>query len=306
MSFNPPMSCTLLGLDIGASATKAVCCTPEGTVLAETKWESVPTGREPMAHLQERVAAFCPSPSAIGIAICGLIAPDGSTMLHAPNAIALQDLPYRDGLAREGVPVRLLNDAKAFTYAEHRLGAAQGLRHVLGLTLGTGIGGGLILDGNLYLGAHGWPGEIGHIPLDDDGPLCACGLRGCLEAYNSSARVTEAYNLQITDPRSRVPSVRAVIDRAGIGDPDALAIWERYGERLGTACARAITLLDLEAIVLGGGVASAFPYLRPSLIETMRMLVTRFDSRGISVRQAALGSLAGAIGAALWAGNPGT
>ncbi|MEO7993679.1 MAG: ROK family protein [bacterium] len=294
----------LLGIDLGGTSTKAILCDRGGKVLDEALWPSIPADVTVAEQFSRRVRDFCPTPPlAIGMAICGLIAPDQSTLLHAPNARPLEQVPYRAILRAlfPTEPIALLNDAKAFVYAEHRCGAATDLRHVLGVTLGTGIGGGLVLDGRLYLGARGWLGEIGHIPFDPNGPLCLCGLNGCLEASCTEARLVRGYNDRLTDPRSRIETARALHDRALAGDPDALASWHDYGMTLGQSLAAAHTLLDLEGVVLGGGIAESFAFFETPLREQVVDLVPLGIERPLSIRVARLGRHAGAIGAALWA-----
>jgi len=294
----------LLGLDIGGKTTKAILCDRAGKILADTTWPSTPPygGDAAAWSLAQARLWMTDTPAAIGIAICGLIDQTRGTMVHAPNARGLQNWGYRDLYAAHfECPVALLNDAKAFVFAESRCGAGMGYAHLLGLTLGTGIGGGLILNGALYLGAHGWLGEIGHIPLDPEGPYCLCGLRGCLEAYLREEAFVRHYNASVTDPRTAVKSGEAIVERAALGDPDALAVWSFYGTKLGEAIGGAVTLLDLEAVVLGGGLAAGYDYFIESLEDRMNEWVSRPEERAIVLRQAQLGRHAGAIGAALFA-----
>lgn len=298
----PDLRC--LGLDIGGTTTKAVCCTTAGGVLGEAQWPSLPPdGGDAAAWCTARLRDWLDAPVlAVGVAICGLIDQQRGTMVHAPNARGLEGWGYRDQLqARCQKPVALLNDAKAFVYGEWSVGAGQGAAHCLGVTLGTGIGSGLILEKQLYLGAHGWPGELGHIPLDPAGPPCLCGLAGCLEAYIREAALVQDYNASLTDPRTAVTNGASIIERAGLGDPAAIAAWERYGHYLGTTLAGVITLLDLPLVILGGGLAPAFDWLHPALMAAMNAGLSRPEERQVTVRSAQLGRHAGAIGAALYA-----
>lgn len=197
--------------------------------------------------------------------------------------------PLADAL---GVPMTIINDARAFTLAEARLGAAAGCPTVVCLVLGTGIGGGVVIDGKLHFGRHGRAGEIAHQIVVVDGPPCGCGNRGCLEAVATSgalARLAE---------RARVEEV---FSAARSGDERALAAIATVADHIGVAIANMITVLVPDRIVIGGGVAGA----GDTLLEPIRAAVRRHSvlvpSDWYEVVPAALGADAGAIGAALWA-----
>src|SRR5207247_1296615 len=180
------------GVDVGGTKIVALRVTAEGTELARA---THPTPAEDMeATLDELVAALGevmgPDVAAVGVGAAGLVEAETGVLRFAPN-LAWRDAPIREVVARaSGVPVVVDNDCTAGAYGEFRVGAARGVSDVLYLGVGTGIGGGLILAGSLYRGAHGFAAEAGHIVVEEDGQLCGCGNRGCLETVASGRAIT--------------------------------------------------------------------------------------------------------------------
>ncbi len=189
-----------------------------------------------------------------------------------------------------GTPTTLINDARAFGLAELRLGAGRGADTMIGLTLGTGIGGVVVVSGRLHEGPQGNAGEIGHQTIEPDGPLCQCGNRGCLEAFARADRIAAACG---TD------TAESAIRAAQAGDAQALAGIRRIGGYLGIGIANVVTVLSPDRIVIGGGIAAAGDLLLAPIQEELRRRVryTRLD--GVTLAIAELGTWAGAIGAAL-------
>jgi glucokinase len=198
--------------------------------------------------------------AAVGVSLPGPLDPENGVVHSPPNLPGWKDVPVGELLVRAfGCPVRLENDANAAALAEWRFGAARGLSHVVYLTMSTGVGGGLILDGRLYSGAGGGAGEIGHVPIEWQGELCACGLRGCLEAYVGGAAWARRL-ARVTPAASRVASLAGgseharpehVVAAAREGDAFALAELERFNDFLGRAIAHLVFTLAPEAVVLG-------------------------------------------------------
>ena len=184
----------------------------------------------------------------------------------------------------------LINDARAFTLAEAKVGAAAGCRNVACLTLGTGVGGGLFLNGELHFGAFGIGGELGHQTLMEDGPICGCGNPGCMEALTRPPLVAD---------RAGQPSFEAVIEAADEGDIVAKAELDAAISYLAVGLANVITMLGPERIVIGGGGATAGERLLGPLREAVRSRVTLVPRDQINIVAATLGSSAGAVGAAL-------
>ena len=188
------------------------------------------------------------------------------------------------------VPVHLLNDARAFTLAELRLGAGRGAQTLVGMTLGTGVGGGLVIGGSLYLGQDGAAGEIGHQTIDPEGPLCNCGNRGCVEAYARAEAIAAICG---------TASVEQAVRAAEAGDARARSGLAQVGRYLGIGLANIVTVLTPDRVVVGGGVATAgeilFGPIRAELHERVRLA----GSIPAEVVPAELGIWAGAIGAAI-------
>lgn len=193
------------------------------------------------------------------------------------------------------LPVFLDNDAKLMCLAEQRLGRAKGYKNALCITLGTGVGGGIILDGRLYRGKNNASGEIGHIPINEKGPRCNCGGVACLESYIGNNRI-------LKEARKIFKRNICLEELSGLAKKEnkrAVGIWLRAGERLGLALASAVNLLNLDVIVIGGGVAEAGALLFGKVRETIRSRAMTVQARNVKVFKAKLGREAGLIGAAI-------
>jgi glucokinase len=264
---------------------------------------SVPTGAGDPGEVVERVAAAAAGllashgpVAAAGAGVPGLFDEATGRTLLLPNLpAAWAGYRLRDPLAdRLGVPVALINDARAFTLAESRLGAAAGCSTVVCLTLGTGVGGGVVVDGRLRFGPHGRAGEVGHQVIDPDGPPCGCGNRGCVEAFAAGPALCRLAGRD---------SPEAVFAAAAAGDPRAEAAVQAVVGRLAVGIANLVTVLWPERVVVGGGVAAAGERLFAPLREAVAAAAPLVDPAAYEVVPAALGPAAGAIGAALWAGE---
>jgi len=187
------------------------------------------------------------------------------------------------------------NDANLMCLAESRLGAARGLRHAVCLTLGTGVGGGIIADGKLYRGADNATGEVGHLPINEDGPRCNCAGKACLETYIGNNRILA----QAKKMFGRSIPLEEVSRLAAGGNKKAIALWSGVGEHLGVALTGVVNLLNPEAIVIGGGVANAGKVLFDKVKEVIRKRAMTVQARQVKVYKAKLGSAAGLIGAAV-------
>jgi glucokinase len=229
--------------------------------------------------------------------------------------LGFRDVPLRRLVAdRLGLPAALGHDVRAGGLAEARLGAGRGYRHVLVVPIGTGIAAAHIVDGTVFTGAHGAAGEIGHIVVRPDGPVCGCGLRGCLEAIASASAVARRYaertGPQIDDGRTstnqgaptgpyRPPSIGAdrVAELAAAGDPVAGDVWRETIDALADGLLTGVALFDPEVVVIGGGLAEAGDALLVPLGEALRSRLT-FHREPVLLR-AALGDEAGCLGAGL-------
>ena len=189
-----------------------------------------------------------------------------------------------------GLPTTLINDARAFGLAELRLGAARGADSMIGLTLGTGIGGVIAIDGRVHLGHDGTGGELGHQTLEPDGPPCGCGNRGCLEAFARADRIAAACG---------TATAEEAMAAARAGDPAAVAGLVIVGRYLGIGIANMIVVVNPDVVVIGGGIAAAFDLLHGPIEAELRERVYTTALDRVRVVPAELGTWAGAIGAAL-------
>ncbi|RMG97626.1 MAG: ROK family protein [Candidatus Dadabacteria bacterium] len=235
----------------------------------------------------------------VGIGVPGLVDPDRGRVAVAPNLPALNERELGPDLGRVlGRPVRVENDVNAIAVGEWRKGAGRGARALLVVTLGTGVGGGLILAGTLYRGPDGTAGEVGHMPLRPGGPRCRCGARGCLEVYASATAVVAAARAAGVPTEGGAAAV-AVAARAG--DPRARKVFARAGAAVGVAAAGLVNLLNLDRMVIGGGLAGAWDLMEP---HARRELGRRAFSRPLERFRWApslLGDDAGVVGAAILA-----
>lgn len=287
-----------LGLDLGGTNIKvAILDTdPELTVVAR---ESVSTGAasgpesvagrliEAGLSARDRYGPF----ASLGLGVPGLYTPSGEITLFPNLPGAWKGFPLGrtvgDGL---GTQVSMINDARAFTLAEGNLGAGRGCRIVVAMVLGTGVGGGITVDGRLHLGAFGTAGEIGHQTILPDGPMCGCGNRGCVEALTKASVLTD---LAGKDTAEEVYAAAAAGERRSM---DAIAEVATY---LGIALANVVTIIGPERIVIGGGIATAGDLLLDPVRRSLKQRVTLVPIEHVEIELARLGSYAGAIGAAL-------
>jgi glucokinase len=311
------------GIDLGGTKIQTVVVDADSAVLGQAR-HPTPTSGGPAdvaaamaAALREAAAAAGVETSrlmGVGVGSPGAIDADAGTVSGARNLPGWEGtFPLADRLGEQlGAPVSLGNDVQVATDAEVALGAGRGYRSLLGVFWGTGVGGGLVLDGRPWLG-RGAAGEVGHMVVKRDGRRCPCGRRGCLEAYAGRAAMeararekhaeghkTDLFKLMRHHDRTRLTSgiwARALEH----GDGLATELIDEAVAALGAGIASAVNLLDCEAVVIGGGLGVRFgePYVdRVAAAMQPHLFV---DERPPDVRLAALGDLGGAIGAALLA-----
>ncbi|WP_151481846.1 ROK family protein [Streptomyces albicerus] len=288
------------GVDIGGTTTQVVLCTPELTVVDRLE---VPTPAAEGGAAMVRAAldaldlllAHAPARlRAVGVGAAGVVDARAGRVLVASDS-------FRSWAGFEvtatmeaalGVPAFLDNDVNAFLRGEVAKGAVAGEPHVLGMTLGTGVGGALWLNGALYEGPHGAAGETGHIPGFGDLP-CTCGGRGHLETLASGRSIGARYG----ERTGRTRTAGAVAEAAGLGDPDALAVYEAAGAAVARAILITAGMLDVTTFVIGGGVSGAWPLLEPPILAALAA-EPPVSGHPVRVVRTGLGSAAVAIGAA--------
>ena len=279
-----------LGIDLGGTQIKAAVFDPDGRCLNRWVRETEDTGDARMfiAHATELMRLAGPVDH-VGLAAPGLAASDGRSISHMPGR--MDGLGGFDWTTHWTRPVHVLNDAHAAILGEVWQGAAKGLKHVVMLTLGTGVGGAILVDGRLWRGAIGRAGHLGHMTVDARGMPDIVGTPGSLEDAIGDCTVARR-------SAGRFSSTRGVVDAAGRGDADARDVWLTSVQALGAAVASMINVLDPEAIVIGGGIAKAAAALFDPLAHALDTMEWRPAGRRVAILPAQLDEWAGAFGAA--------
>lgn len=232
----------------------------------------------------------------VGLGLPGPIDAKAGIVHFFPNIPGWKEVRLMDILRNKlGLAVSLDNDAKLMALAEHKLGAAKGFQNALCMTLGTGIGGGLIINGRIYRGFNNAAGEVGHLGINENGLDCNCGASGCLEAYVGNQRIMEQSRKALR--RNLTPEELSLL--ALKHNKAAIDIWRQTGAHLGFALAGVVNLLNLDAIVIGGGVAKAGKALFESIANTLKNQAMSVQAKRVKILRAKLGSDAGLIGAAI-------
>jgi glucokinase len=281
-----------LALDIGGTKTSAALFTEEGRIVDDYV-ETIPTrtseGEETvyqniralLSGIIERFGVGRGTLSGIGVGSPGPLDRERGLIIHAPM-MGWRGFPIAGRLNADfGLPVKLDNDGNLGALAEQRCGAARGLRNILYITVSTGCGGGIMIDGKVYHGKNDGAGEVGHMSIDPEGPRCPCGGRGCFELYASGTALLNAMKAGMKAGKSSLAFEAArhrpeelsgpLLSRAAEeGDAYALELYRKEGYYLGIGTANLFNLFDPEAIVLGGGVAKAKKFFCDTLFETLK------------------------------------
>lgn len=310
-----------IGVDIGGTNIKIGLVDED---LAITDRSSIPfphlSGEEVAAQIADEIRRLLSVNNipeqeleSIGVVIPGSIDPTGCIILDAYN-LDFHDVPFQAQMQAQfnNLPVFLANDADGACLAELGRGAFAGCRSAVLMTLGTGVGGGLILDGKMFNGGQHQGVELGHMPLIAGGEHCSCGNNGCIEAYCSASALkrdgiramhahTDSMLFQKSGGNEDLVDAKFVIDCAKAGDPTATAVFEHYAEYLAYACVSMIHLLDPEVIAFGGGVCHAGDFL----FDAIRKYVKKLSFFRIlpKIVPAVMGNDAGMIGAAMLSRN---
>jgi glucokinase len=289
-----------LGLDLGATNIKSAVLEQSADAWSVLDRGHISTdsadGPEAvvarLADAGARAVHASPEIVSIGIGVPGLYDAASGTARFLPNLAGnWNGHPIAGPVAEKvGRPAFLINDARAFGLAELRLGAGRGSSTMVGLTLGSGVGGVVAIDGRVHFGHDGTGGENGHQTIVPDGPLCTCGNRGCLEALTRADRIAAACG---------TATAEEAFDAARAGDAVAFAGLETVGRYLGIGIANLIVVLNPERVVIGGGVSAAADLLLPVAREEVVRRVHVTDLAQVGIVPAELGTWAGAIGAAI-------
>lgn len=314
---------TSIGIDIGGTKVSGGVLGEDGRILVRTRRDTPDRSNAPrvvedtiVEVIEELLAlardADVAPPETVGVGAAGFVAADRSTVVFAPH-LSWRNEPLREALGRRiELPISIDNDANAALWAEHRFGAARGVSHAVMITLGTGIGGAIIVGGQLVRGRYGIAGEFGHMQVVPGGQRCECGNRGCWEQYSSgNALVREARGLALAnspmatdllahvggDPASLTGPM--ITEAAKAGDATATELLAEIGHWLGVGIANLAAALDPEVFVIGGGVSAAGDLLLAPARDTFsRQLTGRGYRPAADIVTARFGPDAGLIGAA--------
>ncbi|MDQ2974066.1 MAG: ROK family protein [Acidobacteriota bacterium] len=303
---------SFIGIDLSGSKLCAATVNNEG-LIGERR--EAPLERENLVDQLARVVGELRGGAnqigSVGIAIPGLVNRQTDRVVASSYVPAtLRESLHADVMSATGLRVELENDANAAAYGEYKIGAGRGSRDLFYITIGEGIGGAIILDGKLWTGASGLAGEVGHITIDTEGDECQCGNRGCLEtvasAPNIVRRANQRLNRDSTSSLSRLAmnkdfTADDMAREAKEGDDFSLMMIERTGKYIGTGVASVINLLNIERIVLGGGVMQAGDLILKPIIQEAKRRAFQPCFEATQIVLAALGADAAIIGAAMLA-----
>jgi len=299
----------ILAADIGGTNIRAALVTSQGEFNRQIRAQVDLSGRNISEDdLIERVSLFFNkimrqnrSIKAIGAGFPGFFDGESGVLVSSPNLPNLHNVDLATRLSAElNIPVYIQNDGLCAAIGEHRYGTGKGLANLLHITLGTGIGGGLILNNSAYSGESSMAMEFGHLSVDYDhsARICGCGSKGCVEAYASAtaiaARYFESSGIQ-TDTRN-------IYQRACDGDSPAIEVIESAGRYLGIAIAQSIKLLDIHTISISGGLTGAWPLLHPAILLSLNASLIPALRAKINVLKSTLDDNAGLMGAATLVG----
>lgn len=303
-----------VGIDVGGTKSLGVVVDGEGSVLAESRVPTPDGATELLAMLDAVVGELTElagDVAGVGVGVPGIVDADGR-LRYAPNLVGVEELPVRDLLADGfAVPVVVANDTDCAAWAERTLGGAQGHDEAVLVTLGTGIGTGIIAGGRIHLGANGFAGELGHHIVVPDGLVCSCGRRGCWETVASATALArlaaEAVERGATGPLAALAgddpsSLRGeqVTRAARDGDDAAVAVIEEFSRWVGIGLANCVDLLDPSLILVGGGLVAEHELLLPRIRgHCVDHLFAAGHRPEVAIEPAGLGERAGALGAAV-------
>ncbi|MFP4026481.1 MAG: ROK family protein [Candidatus Brocadiia bacterium] len=309
------MNKLVVGVDLGGTNIKTGVVNSEGKVLVRcrmtTQADRGPEGvadriNETIEQCREKLSEQSSDIVGAGIGSPGPLDLKRGIVIFAPNLEGWDNVPLQQMIEdRSGLPCFLENDANAAALGEQWVGAGKNASSLVQFTLGTGIGGGIVLNGKVWHGFRDCAGEIGHMTLEPEGPICGCGNRGCVEALASATNMVRRMQETIDDGGETILrekrdelTARDIYEAAVEGDEPALENMETTGYYLGTAVANILHILNPEVIVFSGGVTAAGNMLMQPIRQTAKKRTMEACWRGTKIRFAELGDDAGIIGAA--------
>jgi glucokinase len=305
-----------IGVDVGGTKIAAGVVTPQGEILKEVRYPTPTSSGKLVASIARAVAEVRDGFEVGGVclAVPGLILAQENRVVFSPNLHAVEGVPLKKEIEpRIGLPLTIENDGNAAAWGEFRFGAGREVDHLVFVTLGTGIGGGVITHGILMRGAQGSGGELGHVTVHATGPRCACGNHGCLEALASGTAIGRR-GREVASERPDSALGRLAVERkvlgedvtelAQKGDEAALSVLEETGTWLGIGLAGFVNVFNPEVVAIGGGVAKAGELILEAARREVH-LRARPPSRDLAeIKVASLGPESGVLGAAALARDP--
>ncbi len=310
------MNNLFLGIDLGATTVKTGCVSHDGKILSELKISTEAHGgpqvvvQQIMKTIEEKFSKYGKSSfEGIGIGAPGIVC--NGVVKSPPNIAEWDEVDLQAGIAQlTGLKVVVENDANAAALAEGKFGAGIGVKDFLFVIWGTGVGGGIILDGKIYDGPTGGAGEIGHTTIDYNGVQCNCGSKGCIEAYIGQRYLSQRTRelLKNSKERSTIELLvegafdkiepRVISLAAEQGDTIAKEILTEAGTLLGYSLASVLNTLDLETIIIGGGISAAPQFVYDAVKNALQSRILKPHRSQVQVLRAKMGNSAGIIGAA--------
>ena len=303
----------VFGIDVGGTNLRVALGSPTGELLDKRHrdTQAEPGAEAGLKALGEMMAELAAAHhlqmsdfGAAGVGVPGPTDPVTGVLFNPPHLPGWHNVPVARRLEEAtGIPIWIENDAQLAAYGEFHHGAGRGSRHMVYVTVSTGIGGGIIIDGKLYTGAGGTAGEVGHVVIDPDGPVCSCGRRGHLEALASGTSMARIAAERIaageTSSLSQLPKItaQAIGVAAEAGDPLAQSVLENAGRLLGLSFGGLLNILDPEVLVLGGGVIQIGPRLLDHVYQAIKDAAFESTYSHVRIATVELGQDAGLIGA---------
>ena len=295
----------VIGVDVGGTNIKLGIVHPLGHVIARSSFATKPFASSKLKligalaleidKLLKHEGLNHKKVAGIGIGLPGLVDVKTGVVRFLPNIPGWRNVPLKKILQDKlKLPVFIDNDVKLITLAEWKFGAGRGVANMVCLTLGTGVGSGLILDNKLYRGAANAAGELGHVPLNEDGPKCNCGGFGCFETYIGNSRLVMRANAIM---KRRDMTLEEMYQLAKKGNKKALLFWQKTAEHLGNGLVGVVNLLNPQLIVIGGGVSNNHQFLFKTAQLTIARRAMSTQASAVKIVRAALGNDAGIIGA---------
>ncbi|MFQ5455506.1 MAG: ROK family protein [Nitrospirota bacterium] len=296
----------VIGVDIGGSGFRIAGITPDGKVNGGRKKAPLISREKDFVidslikELKDYISRYNREILGIGIGIPGFFMIKRGILHSSPNFPGWKMVPIKRLIQDEiDIPIFVENDANAATFGEFWAGAGKGVKNLIFLGLGTGVGGGIIIDGEILHGSSGIGGEVGHLIVDPEGPICGCGNHGCIESYASATGIVNNYKIKIEDSNYDLSDLTAkkVFLMAQKGDRRAKEVFQNMGRYLGIAITSLINLLNPDMVIIGGGVLTSWELFINITKKEIKKRAIRPSAKNVRIVPAHLREKAGLIGA---------